>query len=326
MLAGLAGLLLLGAAGDRQRIPYLPVPVDESVLPAPRIAYPRVPRDERLAYDPIAVRPRPAIWRIGDADTTIYLFGTIHVLPPGFAWRNAGVERIVAASDTLILESVGDSDGDGAGVGSLIPRTPKGPVLPPLRWRVSPDHRAKLAAVMDGLPREASDVLSGLPTWMAAVAVGFVRDYARGETPGPGADDWLEARFRARGAKIESIEDGARVMAGVNAIPEKEQRRMLDAALDAGPGTVAESRAPIEAWARGDVGPGSALAAELAQSSGPLSDRLLIERNRAWAVRLRQKLATPGTMLFAGGAGHFVGAGSVIELLERSGVRVTRVQ
>ena len=25
---------------------------------------------------------RPALWAVSDADTTIYLFGTVHVLPP----------------------------------------------------------------------------------------------------------------------------------------------------------------------------------------------------------------------------------------------------
>ena len=28
--------------------------------------------------------PAPAMWRLADADTTIYLLGTIHLLPEGF--------------------------------------------------------------------------------------------------------------------------------------------------------------------------------------------------------------------------------------------------
>ena len=30
--------------------------------------------------------PGPALWRVGDADTTIYLFGTVHALPKGKPW------------------------------------------------------------------------------------------------------------------------------------------------------------------------------------------------------------------------------------------------
>jgi uncharacterized protein YbaP (TraB family) len=53
---------------------------------------------------------------------------------------------------------------------------------------------------------------------------------------------------------------------------------------------------------------------------------LLTDRNRAWAAALAARLKMRGTILFAAGAGHFIGAGSVIEQLEARGVRVSRVQ
>src|SRR5438270_6875574 len=31
----------------------------------------------------------PALWAVSDADTTIYLFGTIHLLPEHYQWRTA---------------------------------------------------------------------------------------------------------------------------------------------------------------------------------------------------------------------------------------------
>jgi hypothetical protein len=37
--------------------------------------------------------PRPALWLLADADTRIYMFGTIHVLPPGFRWRSAALDK-----------------------------------------------------------------------------------------------------------------------------------------------------------------------------------------------------------------------------------------
>lgn len=32
--------------------------------------------------------PRPALWKIADADTTLYFFGTIHLLPPPSTGRH----------------------------------------------------------------------------------------------------------------------------------------------------------------------------------------------------------------------------------------------
>ena len=58
------------------------------------------PRDQ-----PPAVA-RPALWKLADADTTIYLFGTIHVLPAGYVWENGPVRDAIAGADELVLETV----------------------------------------------------------------------------------------------------------------------------------------------------------------------------------------------------------------------------
>ncbi|MGH6615445.1 TraB/GumN family protein [Sphingomonas sp.] len=247
-------------------------------------------------------------------------------MPPGFEWRNAEVDRITAESTTLIVEAVDDT---AAPIEALTLLKPKGPPLPPLATRVSRSHRAALARFNATLPSEAARLMDKLPTWIAAVAVSFVRDYRDGEIPGPGADDWLEENFRARARPVVEIEDGTQVMANVSRISEADQRVMLDMALDAPQQSRAEMRASIHAWARGEVGPGSALTLDLQSISGStaLSAPLITDRNQAWAGELVRRLKTQrGTMLFAAGIGHFIGPGSVIDLLERRGVTVGRVQ
>jgi uncharacterized protein YbaP (TraB family) len=53
---------------------------------------------------------------------------------------------------------------------------------------------------------------------------------------------------------------------------------------------------------------------------------LLTDRNRTWATWLKARLAQPGTIFVAVGAGHLAGKDSVQDVLARSGVTVTRVQ
>lgn len=346
-------LLILAGRGEAQRLPFRPLAPDTRVTWSPRLPVRALPVDDRIAPDdfimdelveplPTAAQqaaladrvgafqlsqdytPRPAIWRIGarrpgGRDTTIWLFGTVHVLPPGFRWRSPGVEAIARRAKLLLVESV-DA---GAGLDALA-APGSGPPPAPLVARVNPSHRAKLEALMATLPPPAAAVLDGLPTWIAAVAVSVVRDIRAGELPGPGADDWLETQFRAAGKPVLPIEDGAKVLAAANAIPDAEQRAMLDEALDAPPLDRAASRAPLHAWAKGEVGPGSPIVVAL--QSAALSDALLDRRNAAWARQLKQRLRIPGELLFAAGAGHFIGRGSVIERLEAEGVRVTRVE
>ena len=53
---------------------------------------------------PAGAVPGPALWRVTDADTTIYLFGTVHALPQGKEWFDARIERAFAASDEMVTE------------------------------------------------------------------------------------------------------------------------------------------------------------------------------------------------------------------------------
>ncbi|HSX56158.1 MAG TPA: TraB/GumN family protein, partial [Sphingomonas sp.] len=46
----------------------------------------------------------PALWVVKDADTTIYLFGTIHILRPGLSWFDEAVKKAFDESGELVTE------------------------------------------------------------------------------------------------------------------------------------------------------------------------------------------------------------------------------
>ena len=48
------------------------------------------------------------MWQVADSDTTVYLFGTIHLLPNDYAWRTAAFDKAVAGSQGLIVETIVD--------------------------------------------------------------------------------------------------------------------------------------------------------------------------------------------------------------------------
>src|SRR4051812_34676886 len=48
----------------------------------------------------------PALWVVRDGDTTIYLFGTVHLLRPGMGWFDDRVKTAFDASGELVLELV----------------------------------------------------------------------------------------------------------------------------------------------------------------------------------------------------------------------------
>ena len=71
-----------------------------------------------LTSGPVAARPAPpatnvatpALWRVRDAGTTLYLFGTVHVMKPGVDWFRGGVKAAFDGSDELVLEIIEPDD------------------------------------------------------------------------------------------------------------------------------------------------------------------------------------------------------------------------
>src|SRR5439155_13109488 len=52
---------------------------------------------------------RPALWEVSDPDTTIFLFGTIHLLPEKYQWRTAKFDSALAGSQELVVETIVDN-------------------------------------------------------------------------------------------------------------------------------------------------------------------------------------------------------------------------
>lgn len=55
---------------------------------------------------PAVVEADPTIFVLRDQDTTVYLFGTFHVLSPNLKWFDGPVEEAFAQSDELIVETM----------------------------------------------------------------------------------------------------------------------------------------------------------------------------------------------------------------------------
>jgi uncharacterized protein YbaP (TraB family) len=60
--------------------------------------------------------------------------------------------------------------------------------------------------------------------------------------------------------------------------------------------------------------------------SPELKEALIKRRNANWSRWIEQRMAQPGAVMIAVGAGHLAGPDSVISLLKKDGYRVERVQ
>jgi hypothetical protein len=265
----------------------------------------------------------PALWKVADADTTIYLFGTIHLLPDGVAWRTPAFERAVAQSGGLVTEAVlGD---DPAAASNAMQRLAFSPGLPPLEMRVPADKRAALARMVTqaGIPAGSLDRVE---TWAAALSLLSVSLQQIGLKPELGVERGLEAAYRAAGKPVAGLETLDRQMGYFDGLSEAAQRAFLVGVLDSPEQSRAEFDGMVKAWTAGDVEAIAETFDAEANFSPELRAVLMTRRNAAWAEWLRQRLDQPGTVLVAVGAGHLAGKDSVQRMLAARGVSATRVQ
>ncbi|HTU12290.1 MAG TPA: TraB/GumN family protein [Allosphingosinicella sp.] len=299
-------------------------------LAAPAVAAPEAAAPARVpaaAAQPRA-EPRPAIWLLADADTRIYLFGTVHVLHPDLRWRSAMFDRIAREAQELVLE-LADDQLAGANPEAYAMMRLARPV--PVLDRVSAERRDGLARLMADLQIPEGS-LDGLETWAVAVILGvgqMAQEYAGGEgsaseaaAAAPGVEETLTAEFRADGRPISGVETAADQIAAFRMMPANVQQAMLDETVDAYL-TGEEAGDPDETdWIEGNL---DGIAAEMDTLPPELYESLITRRNRGFTDWLARRLDRPGTVLFAIGAGHLAGRVSVQSMLERRGLTVRRI-
>lgn len=274
--------------------------------------------------DEASAKGRPALWQVSDRDTTVYLFGTIHLLPKDYAWRTPAFDKAIAGSQSLIVETIIDSSNPAALAGEMA-RLGFRPGLPPIAARVPPAKRALLEAAIakTGVPRAAFDRME---TWAAAFVLLGTQFKDIGLSGEAGVESVLRSAFTSAGKPVGQLETNAEQLGLFDTLPESAQLALLEGALEA-PGEMrGEFQDMLAAWARGDVAKIGATFNEDLAGSPELREALLRRRNVNWARWVQRRMASPGSVLVAVGAGHLAGSDSVIAMLERDGYRVRRVQ
>jgi uncharacterized protein YbaP (TraB family) len=266
----------------------------------------------------------PAMWKVADSDTTIYLFGTIHLLPKGTHWRSATFDKAAAGSDTLVVETKID-EGDPTAVLAELFKLAVSPGMPPLSSRVPVAKKAALDAAVakSGIPAQ---VLDKMETWAAAFLLLGVQFKELGLDPGSGVESALKKQFEDGGKAIDQLETNGEQLGFFDKLSEESQRTFLIGVLDEDAAMKDQFSGMLKDWANGNVkGIAESFNAELSEAP-ELKDALLVRRNANWARWVRGRLDKPGTVMVAVGAGHLAGDQSVVSFLQKDGVKVTRVQ
>lgn len=259
------------------------------------------------------VQNGPALWVVKDSDTTIYLFGTVHLLPDGIDWLKEPIRNAFDSADTLVLETTGVLDPVAAQ--PVILRMGFSPGQPKLVDRVPEDDRDELATAIEeaGIPGAALDPME---TWLAMTTLSSARIVRLGFATDNGVEAQLATRARREAKQIAGLETLEEQLSFFDTLPESEQRKLLVESLDE-IGNIREMvNSAVRFWISGDVDSVARLLEEDTNSSPMLAKRLLADRNANWAEWIDHRLkSAPGTVFVAVGSGHLAGKDSLLKKL-----------
>jgi uncharacterized protein YbaP (TraB family) len=267
------------------------------------------------------------LWRMRQGAGTVYLAGSIHVLPagatlpPSYLRAYDEAEGLMMEVDLTTLET---PEGLGAFIGEVMVRA----LLPPdrsLRTVLGPERWTRLVAALRpmGLPEEGLDRFE---PWMASMILTSMAMQQGGFEAESGVEGQLLRRASADGKLIDPLETLAQQLDLFDGLPEPEQVAMLDQGL-AESAPLGGSIAALEtAWRRGD----EAALLELLRRSLPegsqARSRLLSQRNQAWLQGIEARLRRPDDTMVVVGALHLLGEDGLVALLRQRGLVVERVE
>lgn len=266
-----------------------------------------------------ATGPGPALWVVRDADSTLYLFGTVHVLRPTTGWGSARVDAAFDSASEVWFE-IANPD-DQAAMLAVVQQHGLDPARP-LSSLLTADEIARLDAAARVLNASAAQ-LDPFRPWLAALTLQAAPLLKAGYDAQSGVELILKARAVAAGKPtrgFETIDEQVRILA---TLPEAVQMSLLRASLEDFDEGAAILDSMVESWADGDVEALARVVVDEMQVETPeVYEALLVKRNQNWAGQIQTLLEGSGTAFIAVGAGHLAGEDSVQTILESRGVAV----
>ncbi|TCD05154.1 TraB/GumN family protein [Erythrobacteraceae bacterium CFH 75059] len=263
----------------------------------------------------------PALWKVADADTTIFLFGTVHLLPTTAQWMTPAIRDALASSDVMVTEILSSEMTDAAMQQQMMARgmLPQGQTL---RGLLTDEQRVAYEGALQklGIPAAAFDQFK---PWMAAMTLSLLPLVQQGYTPDSGVEKVLEAQAgpHIQRAALETVEFQINVF---DSMPQDAQIAYLIEVAQQADDIRPMLDRMVAAWTAGDADGLAAIMNESLQQNSDLAERLLYARNRNWADWIAARLEQPGVVFMAVGAGHLAGQNSVQDILKQRRVVAPR--
>jgi uncharacterized protein YbaP (TraB family) len=271
--------------------------------------------------------PVPLLWKVSDADNTVYLLGSFHALRPSDYPLAPAVDAAFADAESIAFElAPGELESPTLGADMLAAAT--FPAGKDLRGAIPPAMYAKLEAYAQ--TRGLSYAVYGRSEpWFVALVVTMTEMKLAGLDPQQGLDRHLISLAAEKGKPASGLETGRQQIDALDGMTVAEQQQMLDEALDSVAGFKAELDKVHGLWRGGDEKSLHArLAVDLRKRYPQLYQSINVGRNRAWLPKVRAMLDAEheDDALVVVGTLHLLGDDGLVAMLRQQGYTVERIK
>ena len=257
------------------------------------------------------INANPAMWQVKDEDTTIYLFGTFHLLDACREWFRGPIRQAFESSNELVMEVVLPEN--PMDLQPLIMRLAIDPQGRTVSSRLTPAERTQLNAQL-GPAAAPLDALHFEPWFVNLTLVQLVAQKLHLD-PTLGPETILAQAARGRHITITGLETAEFQFNIFDTQPEANQLKALRNTLGHPDEAERTLRPMLNAWSSGNADRLATLMNRETADDPQQRRVLLTDRNANWARWIKDRLQRPGTVFVAVGAGHLGGTGSVQDQL-----------
>lgn len=288
---------------------------------------------ETRATTAITSPPVPLLWKVSDADNSVYLLGSFHLLKPSDYPLSKDVDAAFADAESLVFEmppeemsspalamQMGQAAlrGDGTQLNSELPASTTALLDSWLKANAAELQKAGMTP----------QVMQMFEPWFVGLMISVTEMTKQGLDPKLGLDAHLAAKAAAAGKPTAGLETGAQQIAFLDGMGRAEQLQFLAEALSDSRDAKQETAKLHAAWRNGKADVlWQDMAVQMKKEYPDLYQRINVARNDAWVPKIEKRLieSKKDDTLVVVGALHLLGSDGVVEKLRAKGYAVERV-
>jgi uncharacterized protein YbaP (TraB family) len=259
---------------------------------------------------------RHCLWRLKGETNTIHILGSVHVLRKSDYPLPEKMNAVFESAEVLVLEIDIAESANPANLKKMM--LPKGKTLKNVLSK-------KTYRMLDKRFHEAGLPIANFAPfkpWMALETLMMSELTKLGFSPMDGLDMYFYRKALKAKKETGALESLDFQISMMDKLGSDKMVRQALRELDI---MEVEMKRMVDAWKSGDLDVLAELIGEMSKGDKKIHEALFLSRNRDWVEKIQPMLESDKDYLIVVGAGHLVGEGSVIDLLEKAGHTLERL-